>query len=182
MASQRSSIVLGGGCFWCTEAVFSRLKGVRRVTPGYAGGHTTDPTYNDVCSGKTGHAEVVQVVFDDQIIALTDLLDVFFATHDPTTPNRQGADTGSQYRSIILTTSEPQRVAVGTYLERLRHATTFKRPIVTEVRPLDHFYPAEISHQEYYRRNPHAAYCQLVIDPKLAKLKARFNSLLQGGV
>lgn len=175
----KAVIVLGGGCFWCTEAVFSRLKGIIAVTPGYAGGHTSNPTYKVVVTGRTGHAEVVQVAFDDSVILLSVILDVFFTTHDPTSLNRQGADVGSQYRSLILTTSPTQHEAVLDYIANLRKNKTFDKPIVTEVQSLATFYPAEVSHQEYYQRNSDAPYCQVVIDPKLAKLKKHFRAFMR---
>ena len=177
--SSESDIVLGGGCFWCTEAAFTQLKGVLSATPGYAGGTTKDPTYYQVATGKTGHAETVRVVFDPSVITLTDILDVFFVIHDPTSLNKQGADVGTEYRSIILTTSPAQLATVQAYLKNQGESGHFTKPIVTEVAPLEKFYPAEISQQEYYRRNPNAAYCQLVIDPKLTKLREKFASLLK---
>lgn len=173
-----STIVLGGGCFWCTEAVFSQLRGVVSVVPGYAGGNTDDPTYDDVCRGDTGHAEVVQITYDEQQITLSDLLDVFFATHNPTTPNRQGADAGSQYRSLILTTNNTQAKAVSNYMVQLKKSAVYDRPLITEVKKLQRFYKAEISHQEYYSRNPDSIYCRVVINPKLDRLRQKFSSLL----
>lgn len=163
------SIVLGGGCFWCTEAVFRRVPGVVAVEPGYAGGTTPHPTYDDVSRGSTGHAEVVSVTFDPARVSLERLLAVFFATHDPTTINRQGADRGTQYRSIILCKNEAQRAVVDQVLATIRPA--FADPIVTEVAVSDVFTPAEISHQEYYEKHPNASYCRYVIEPKLAKLR-----------
>ena len=164
----------GGGCFWCVEAVLQPLRGVQRVESGYAGGRVPNPTYREVCSGRTGHAEVVQVTFDPDEISYADLLRVFFATHDPTTKNRQGADLGSQYRSIILTHDEAQRATAEAVLRELTEDDVFGKPIVTEVQPLDRFYPAEAYHQDYYRRNPEAPYCQAVIAPKVAKLRQRY--------
>ncbi len=177
--NNESDIVLGGGCFWCTEAAFTQLKGVLSATPGYAGGTTKDPTYYQVATGRTGHAETVRVVFDPSVISLTDILDLFFVIHDPTSLNKQGADVGTEYRSIILTTSPEQQADVYAYLTQQEKSGHFSKPIVTEVAPLTEFYPAEISQQEYYRRNPNAAYCQLVIYPKLSKLRAKFASLLK---
>lgn len=174
-----STIVLGGGCFWCTEAAFSQVKGVLSATPGYAGGTTKDPTYYQVATGNTGHAETVRVVFDASIINLTDILDIFFVIHDPTSRNKQGADVGSEYRSIILATSPEQLTAVQAYIAQQETSDHFTKPIVTEVAPLQTFYPAEESQQEYYARNPQSAYCQLVIDPKLTKLREKFASLLK---
>lgn len=159
---------LGGGCFWCIEAVFERLKGVHAVTSGYAGGHTPHPTYEQVCTGQTGHAEVVQIEFDPTQISYAQLLAVFWDAHDPTTPNRQGADVGTQYRSIILWHDEAQRAEAAR--SKAAAARRFSTSIVTEIVPLKAFYPAEPKHQDYYRRNPDAPYCALVIRPKLKKL------------
>jgi peptide-methionine (S)-S-oxide reductase len=170
---------LGGGCFWCLEAVFERLRGVEAVTSGYAGGHAENPTYRQVCTGTTGHAEVVRVRFDPDQITFRKLLDVFFATHDPTTPDRQGADQGPQYRSVILYESDGQREAAEATIAGLEADGTFDDPIVTQLQPLETFYPAEEYHQEYYRNNPGQGYCQVVIDPKLAKLRASFADLLE---
>lgn len=164
---------LGGGCFWCTEASFGLIRGVVGVTPGYAGGETANPTYEQVSSGRTGHAEVVQVTFDPEIISYEELLEIFWAVHNPTTPNRQGADVGSQYRSIILAHDKQQyELAIKSRDEVA--APLWDKPVVTEVRMLDKFWPAEEEHQEYFRKNPQAAYCQLVINPKLKKLRRNF--------
>jgi peptide-methionine (S)-S-oxide reductase len=157
----------GGGCFWCLEALFQTLDGVKSVTSGFAGGTTVDPSYEQVCTGSTGHAEVIQVEFDPAKISYQKLLDQFWRAHDPTTLNRQGPDQGSQYRSTILYHNEEQkRVAEAS---KLAAARSFKNPIVTEIVPLTHFYRAEDYHQNYYRKNPHASYCRLVIRPKLDK-------------
>ncbi len=169
--NSHETIVLGGGCFWCTEALLNTLAGVYRATPGYAGGHTQDPTYRQVCNGGTGHAEVVEVEYDPEVISLEDLLEVFFATHDPTSLNRQGADVGTQYRSIILYDSLQQRERVEKIIARL--AKDYDRPIVTEVKELERFYPAEDYHQRYYEKNPNQPYCRAVISPKLAKLRKK---------
>jgi len=159
----------GGGCFWCTEAVFEGLDGVKSVTSGYAGGHAPNPTYKQVCTGQTGHAEVIQIEFDPAKISYEQVLEVFWHAHDPTTPNRQGADEGSQYRSIILYHDETQhRSAVKSKQEAARQ---FPAPIVTEIVPLGKFYHAEDYHQDYFRNNPDAPYCTYVIRPKLQKLK-----------
>lgn len=174
--------VFGGGCFWCTEAVFQRLKGVISVMPGYAGGTTKNPTYANVCTGTTGHAEVVRIEYDPAQISYNDLLTVFFATHDPTTLNRQGPDTGTEYRSIILYTTDDQRREAEAFISRLNNSDPKARPIVTEVCPLTTFYEAEHYHREYYRNNSSAPYCQVVIDPKLAKLHSRFNALLKSSI
>ncbi|NIP80882.1 MAG: peptide-methionine (S)-S-oxide reductase MsrA [Gemmatimonadetes bacterium] len=170
---------LGGGCFWCLEAVFERLRGVASVTSGYAGGHVADPTYRQVCAGTTGHAEVVRVAFDPEVLGYRRLLDVFFGTHDPTTPDRQGADRGPQYRSIILYESDAQREVAESVIAELEAEGVFPDPIVTEVAPLEAFYRAEEYHQDYYRDNPGQGYCRVVIDPKIAKLRAGYADLLE---
>jgi len=171
--------IFGGGCFWCTEAVFEQLKGVMSVMPGYAGGTTEDPTYEKVCTGETGHAEVIRIEYDPARISYNDLLTVFFATHDPTTLNRQGADVGTEYRSMIFYTTDAQRREAEAFIGRLNNSDPGGEPIVTEVRPLITFYEAEDYHREYYRNNSSAPYCQVVIDPKLEKLHKRFNALLK---
>ena len=159
---------LGGGCFWCVEAVFERIPGIRAVVSGYAGGKTSNPTYREVCEGSTGHAEVVQIEFEPARISYEDLLSLFWQAHDPTTLNRQGADVGTQYRSIILYHNDDQKQAA----ERSRQAATsaLGKPVVTEIVPLQKFYPAEDYHQDYFRKNPQAPYCVAVIRPKLKKL------------
>lgn len=166
-----STATFGGGCFWCLEAVFERLRGVQAVESGYAGGHQEKPTYEEVCSGQTGHAEVVQISFDPSAINYTDLLDVFFSIHDPTTLNRQGADVGTQYRSIILYHSEEQKASAIDKIKQLGESKKFDRPIVTAVEPYKEFYKAEEYHQGYYDNNRYAGYCRVVIDPKLKKLE-----------
>lgn len=171
--------VFGGGCFWCTEAVFERLRGVLSVMPGYAGGHAKNPTYKMVCGGDTGHAEVIRVEFDPAQISYRDLLTVFFGTHDPTTLNRQGHDTGTQYRSIILYSNEAQKNEAQAVISELNNSGTFPQPIVTEVKPLTVFYEAEDYHRQYYASNPDQPYCQFVIDPKMEKAAARFRQLLK---
>ncbi len=171
--------IFGGGCFWCTEAVFERLRGVLSVMPGYAGGHAKNPTYKMVCGGDTGHAEVIRVEFDPAQISCRDLLTVFFGTHDPTTLNRQGHDTGTQYRSIILYTNEAQKNEAQEVINELHKSGTFTQPVVTEVKPLTVFYEAEDYHQQYYVSNPNQPYCQFVIDPKMEKAGARFKQLLK---
>jgi peptide-methionine (S)-S-oxide reductase len=172
--SGREVATLGGGCFWCLEAVFELVDGVSAVKSGYAGGRTPDPTYEQVCSGTTGHAEVVQVTFDPAVIPYRDILGIFFATHDPTTPNRQGADVGTQYRSAIYTSSDDQAEVARSLVAELDREGLFDAPIVTEIAPLDRFYPAERYHDEYYRRNPNQGYCRVVIGPKLAKFRKSF--------
>ena len=170
---------LGGGCFWCLEAVFDELQGVEQVVSGYAGGHMPNPTYQQVCTGTTGHAEVVQVTFDPQVISYRELLHVFFAVHDPTTPNRQGADVGPQYRSIILYHDEEQKQVAEEVIAELEAARVWPNPIVTEVVPFQAFYPAEAYHQQYFKRNPWQPYCQVVIAPKLVKFRKAFGARLK---
>jgi len=170
---------LGGGCFWCLEAVFEELKGVKKIESGYAGGTVPSPTYELVCGGRTGHAEVVQVTFDPAVLSFRNLLDVFFATHDPTTRNRQGADVGTQYRSVIFYhTPEQQRIAEER-IAALNAAKIWDAPIVTEVVPLETFYRAEGYHQGYFRQNPGQGYCQAVIAPKVAKFRKQFVDVLR---
>jgi peptide-methionine (S)-S-oxide reductase len=171
--------VFGGGCFWCTEAIFEQLDGVKSVMPGYAGGTLKNPTYRQVCTGKTGHAEVVRIEYDPARLPYRDLMTVFFATHDPTSLNRQGADVGTEYRSVIFyTTDEQKRQAEGLIAE-LNGSDPRGNPIVTEVSPLNAFYEAEDYHREYFRNNSSAPYCQFVIAPKLAKLHKHFRELLK---
>ena len=165
---------LGGGCFWCTEAVFQELEGVAFVVSGYAGGEDPDPTYREVCSGTTGHAEVVQVSFEPAVVSYREVLEVFFATHDPTTLDQQGADIGSQYRSVIFYHSSEQKLLAEELIADLDAADVFDSPIVTEIAALEEFHPAEEYHQDYYRRNPEQGYCQVIIDPKLAKFRSMF--------
>ena len=169
----------GGGCFWCLEAVFAPLKGVERVVSGYAGGARPSPTYEQVCSGATGHAEVIQVTFDPDELSYRDLLGVFFTIHDPTTLNRQGGDVGTQYRSIILTHSAEQEAVARSAIASLTADAAFDDPIVTEVGPLQAFWPAEEYHQQYYERNPTRAYCAAMIAPKMAHLRQRYAGLLK---
>lgn len=160
----------GGGCFWCTEAIFQSLRGVQSVVSGYSGGQTTNPTYSQICTGMTGHAEVIQVTFDADKISYHDLVEVFMTTHDPTTLNRQGADRGTQYRSIILYHDDDQSVIAESVIAELKDH--FSAPIVTEVAALEVFYPAEASHQDYYNGHMNQPYCSMVISPKLTKLRA----------
>lgn len=169
----REIATFGGGCFWCLEAVFERLRGVESVVSGYAAGHVPTPSYREVCSKTTGHAEVVQITFDPREVSYRDLLEVFFTIHDPTTPNRQGGDVGPQYRSIILHHSPEQEATATEVMEELQREGVWPASIVTEVEPLEAFYPAEEEHQGYYRRNPAQGYCQAVIAPKVAKLRSR---------
>lgn len=170
---------LAAGCFWCVEAVFVRLKGVLRVVSGYAGGAVMNPTYQEVCCGTTGHAEAVQITFDPNIIAYTELLDLFWRIHDPTTLNRQGADVGTQYRSAIFYHDERQREAAEHSLREAEAARLHPDPIVTEIVPYKEFYPAEQYHQDYYSHNPHQPYCLMVIAPKIRKLQSSFGSKLK---
>ncbi len=168
--------VFGGGCFWCTEAVFSELRGVLSVMPGYAGGEKPNPTYEQVCGGDTGHAEVIQIEFDPEQISYEDLLTVFFATHDPTTRNRQGNDVGTQYRSTVMYTTPEQKTDAERVIAKLNESGD---KVVTELVPLDIFYQAEEYHREYFKNHPEQAYCQLVINPKLEKLQKKFEALLK---
>lgn len=171
--------VFGGGCFWCMEAVFLELEGVEKVMSGYAGGIVQNPTYEQVCEGDTGHAEVIKIEYNPKKILYEDLLAVFFATHDPTTLNRQGNDMGVQYRSTILYTSEDQREKAENMIRELGVSSVYKNPMVTEVKPLERFYKAEDYHKDYYRANPSAPYCQIVIAPKIEKFERRFKNLLK---
>jgi peptide-methionine (S)-S-oxide reductase len=177
--SMRETAVLGGGCFWCLEAVFDRLRGVESVESGYAGGRTIDPTYEDVCSGGTGHAEVVRVVFDPATLTFRDLLKVFFAIHDPTTKDRQGSDVGTQYRSVIFCQAPEQRADAEAVIAELTRAKLWSQPIVTEIAGADTFYPAERYHQQYFERNGRQPYCQFVVAPKVAKFRKEFVDRLK---
>lgn len=168
------TIVLGGGCFWCLDPIFNNLKGVQEVAVGYAGGKKDNPGYEEVCSGSTGHAEVVQIRFDPAQISFKKILDVFFSVHDPTTLNRQGADVGSQYRSIILYTTEDQKMQAEETIRQLNASNKFSKQIVTQVVPLTQFYPGEEYHQRYFEKNPYAGYCQVVIRPKWEKFQEKF--------
>jgi len=172
-------LVLGGGCFWCTEAVFLRLNGVVQVISGYAGGLVERPSYQQICSGTTGHAEVIQVIFDPTKINLSELLAVFWATHDPTTLNRQGADAGPQYRSAIFYLSEAQEKQASKMMEKLDQSNQFSAPIVTEITAFSNFYPAENYHQNYYTLNEGQPYCQYVVRPKVEKLQRLFEDKLK---
>jgi peptide-methionine (S)-S-oxide reductase len=172
--------VFGGGCFWCTEAVFQQLKGVQAVESGYAGGHDPHPTYESVCSGRTGHAEVIKVTYDDAVVGYDTLLEIFFTAHDPTTLNRQGNDVGTQYRSIILYEDDAQRDAANAAIRRLDASGAFDAKIVTTVEPLKAYFPAEAYHQDFYDRNPAQPYCAFMIPPKLEKLRKAFRDRLKG--
>jgi peptide-methionine (S)-S-oxide reductase len=170
---------LGGGCFWCTEAVVNRIRGVLKVEPGYSGGRPEDATYRRVSTGRTGHAEVVQVTFDPDAISFTELLEIFFATHDPTTLNRQGSDVGPQYRSVIFYHDDAQRSTAEEVIAELNGEGIWDSPIVTQIRPFEAFYEAEEYHVDYYERNRGQPYCRLVIDPKIIKLVERFRDKLK---
>ena len=178
-SSSRETAVLGGGCFWCLEAVFDELAGVLSVESGYAGGRNADPTYDDVCSGRTGHAEVVRVTFDPSILSYRDLLSVFFTIHDPTTKDRQGNDVGTQYRSVIFAQTPEQRRTAEAVRSELDAAKLWKDPIVTEIADAAPFYEAERYHQEYYARNPAQPYCAVVVAPKVAKFRKQFTERLR---
>lgn len=171
--------VFGGGCFWCTEAVFRMLRGVTDVEPGYAGGTTTDPTYEDVSSGQTEHAEVIRVTYDPDVISYDDLLTVYFASHDPTTLNRQGNDVGTQYRSIILYGAENEKEAAQKRIAEIQAELSDGTRVVTQVKKLDVFYPAEDYHKKYFEKNRSAPYCQIIVEPKIEKLQRQFEQLLK---
>jgi peptide-methionine (S)-S-oxide reductase len=181
MNSESNSEVatLAGGCFWCLEAVFDDLKGVENVQSGYSGGHLPDPTYHQVCTGETGHAEVVQITFDPKIVSFRDLLQIFFTIHDPTTLNRQGPDVGTQYRSAIFYHSPEQRAVAARTISEMDAAEIWDNPIVTEVAQFTEFYPAEDYHRDYYLRNPNQPYCRAVIEPKVAKFRKLFLERLK---
>lgn len=174
MSSKNEIAVFGGGCFWCTEAIFNRVKGVSKVTSGYAGGQMDNPSYEDVSSSQTGHAEVVKVEFDPSVIKYEELLDIFFHTHDPTTEDKQGADVGSQYRSLILTTSESQEKLSRSFKANLEKSGEFKGPITTEIRRLGNFFNAEEYHVDYFHQHSDAPYCQIVIAPKIKKFLEKY--------
>lgn len=175
----KQTITLGGGCFWCTEAILLELRGVKSVVSGYSGGQTENPTYEQVSSGRTGHAEVAEVTFDPSQISLHDLLVVFFTLHDPTTRNRQGNDVGTQYRSIVLYRNEEQKQITEQVVKEISDQKVWLNPIVTEIVPFEKFYPAENYHQNYFAQNQSQPYCQLVIEPKVLKLRAKFTSMLK---
>ena len=177
MNSERAT--LGGGCFWCLEAVYDRLQGVTDVVSGYAGGPRANPTYEQVCSGATGHAEVVQVTFDPEVTSFREILEVFFAIHDPTTLNRQGADVGTQYRSVIFYHSDEQKRVAEDVMRELSEQKLWDDAIVTELAPAPEFYPAEEYHQQYFERNPNQGYCQVVVAPKVAKFRSKFSAKLK---
>jgi peptide-methionine (S)-S-oxide reductase len=177
--NHENTATLGGGCFWCLEAVFEQVRGVVKVESGYAGGEVPHPTYEQVCAGDTAHAEVVQVTFDPALVSYRQILDVFFGIHDPTTLNRQGADSGTQYRSVIFYHTDQQRQTAQQCIDELNAAHIWDRPIVTEVVPAPTFYKAEEYHQHYFQNNPRQGYCQAVVAPKVAKLRKHFAALLR---
>lgn len=176
---KQETIVFGGGCFWCTEAVFNMLRGVISVEPGYAGGDTPNPTYEQISGGDTGHAEVIKIDYDADVVPLETLLTIFFASHDPTTLNRQGNDVGTQYRSVVLCDNEAQIIVCKKFIEELNTSATAGAPIITEVTMLEKFYPAEDYHKNYYENNKQQGYCQVVINPKLKKVQEKFLNLLK---
>lgn len=178
-AAELETATLGGGCFWCVEAVFDALEGVVSVVPGYAGGHVENPTYEQVCTGTTGHAEVVRITFDPKVITYDELLEIFFMTHDPTTLNRQGNDVGPQYRSIILYETPEQEEAARRVISKLEEEGIFREPIVTQVEPLERFFEAEEYHHRYFERNPNQAYCFMVVRPKVEKFRSRYAERLK---
>jgi len=177
--AQTESATFGGGCFWCTEAIFKSLKGVETVESGYSGGKTKNPTYQEVCTGETGHAEVIQITFDPKVISFRELLEVFWETHDPTTLNRQGADVGTQYRSVVFYHSQEQKETAEKYKAELNKELVFKKPVVTEITVFDRFYKAENYHQNYFANNRAQGYCQFVIVPKIEKFRKVFKDKLK---
>jgi peptide-methionine (S)-S-oxide reductase len=179
MSATQETATLGGGCFWCLEAVFKDLRGVSWVRSGYAGGHVANPTYKAVCGGRTGHAEVVQVKFDPSQLSYADLLRVFFAIHDPTTQDRQGNDVGTQYRSIILTSSDAQAETAKAVMQEIADAKIWPGKLVTQIEPLTVFYEAEPEHHDYFARNPYSGYCQVVVAPKVVKFRKQFADRLR---
>ncbi len=171
---------LAGGCFWCLEAVFEQLQGVEQVVSGYTGGQAADPTYEEVCTGHTGHAEAVQITYDPALVSYHELLGVFFSIHDPTTPNRQGGDVGTQYRSAIFHHDEQQKAAAEVFLAELEREKVFDDPVVTELVPLSRFYPAEACHQGYFRAHPEQGYCSAIISPKVSTFRRKYATRLKG--
>ncbi|MCL9972426.1 MAG: peptide-methionine (S)-S-oxide reductase MsrA [Candidatus Pacebacteria bacterium] len=176
-----ATAVFGGGCFWCTEAVFTMMRGVTHVAPGYAGGSVPNPTYDQVCSGTTGHAECVKIEYDPTLVKYRDLLLVFFGSHDPTTVNRQGADVGTQYRSVIFYTTPEQKAEAESFISDINASNKLGAPVVTDVEPLTEFFEAESYHHDYFVRNPSNSYCAIVINPKLEKVQKEFAALLKNG-
>ncbi len=176
--NQTEKATFGSGCFWCTEAIFQRLKGVVKVESGYAGGKVKNPSYREVCTGLTGHAEVIQVTFDPFVISYKDLLEVFFSTHDPTTLNKQGADAGTQYRSVVFYHNEEQRLWAKEFKEQLQASKAYNDPVVTEITAYTEFYPADNHHKDYYNQHETAPYCQYVIAPKLQKFLSHHSEMV----
>ncbi len=179
MVGSTETAYLAGGCFWCTEAVYLEIEGVKSVDSGYSGGHVESPTYEQVCTGTTGHAETVKVAYDPDIISYRDILEIFFSTHDPTTPNRQGYDVGPQYRSAVFYLNEGQKKTAEAMIRELNASGKFKAPIVTEVTEFTNFYTSEDYHKEYFKRNQRAQYCQFVIKPKMEKLRKEHTAILR---
>ncbi len=179
-STELKTATFAAGCFWCTEAVFLNVKGITKVVSGYSGGKVKNPTYREVCSGLTGHAEATQITFDPKVVSYEDLLEVFWNTHDPTTLNRQGADEGTQYRSAVFYSNEEQKKTAEQYKKQLESSHVYANPIVTEISPLINFYPAEDYHQNYFALNPNQGYCQYVIRPKVEKFKKQFKTKLKG--
>lgn len=179
MENKLEEVVLAGGCFWCTEAIFKRVEGVVEVIPGYTGGHIKNPAYREVCTGRTGHAEGVMIRFQPDRVGFEELLELFFATHDPTTLNRQGNDVGTQYRSGIFYSTQKQEELAREYIRLLEHDRVFNDPVVTEISPLESFYPAEENHKDYYDRNKDQPYCTFIIEPKIKKLQKHFSEKLK---
>lgn len=182
MGTNQQIATLAGGCFWCLEAAFNELKGVENVVSGYAGGNVPHPTYEQVCTGETGHAEAVQITFDTDLLSFGDLLRIFFSLHDPTTLNRQGPDVGTQYRSAIFYHDETQRIEAEEIIRELTQAGLWDHPIVTEVTPFTNFYPAEAYHQNYFARNPWQPYCRTVVAPKVAKFRKQFVERIKSNI
>jgi peptide-methionine (S)-S-oxide reductase len=180
MSPDLEEATFGGGCFWCLDAVYRRMEGIRDVTCGYAGGHDPDPTYEQVCTGTTGHAEVVRITFEPETISYRELLEILFTIHDPTTPDRQGGDVGPQYRSIILYRTPAQEATAREVMARMEGEEVWDAPLVTQLLPLGEFYPAEKAHQDYFARNPHTGYCQAVVAPKVAKARKAFAHRFTG--
>lgn len=174
-----NKIILAGGCFWCTEAVYSKIEGVQKITPGYIGGITQNPTYKEVCTGTTNHAEAIEIIFDSEKISTLEILHIFFASHDPTSLNRQGGDIGTQYRSAIFYNSPEQRELAESYIQILTKEKVYSKPIITALEPATTFYPAEVEHKEYYENNPTQSYCSMVIAPKLEKVHQLFADKLK---
>jgi peptide-methionine (S)-S-oxide reductase len=177
--SNEQIAIFAGGCFWCTEPVFSQLKGVQKVESGYIGGHTNNPTYKDICNGDTGHAEGIRISFDADVVSFETLLEVFLVAHDPTTPNRQGNDVGTQYRSAVFCQNDAQKLAVKEMIEQFNHEVIYSAPIVTEINGAVTFYPAEDYHQYYFDKNPGNPYCLAVAAPKAAKIRAKYAQLIK---